>query len=190
MWQVKQPRPVLQRAGLYLLVLSLGPLVLAASLWATSALMATSTSLIGPRSPNATWFLNIAPVLLGAAALACLFYFVPNTKVRGHHAILGGLLASIALDLGKRGFAAYLLKLPTYKTVYGAFATLPLFLGWVYFSWLVTLGAALITANLARGGKSGKPGARPAVKSAGKPAARLAARPPAKRPPRARVPAR
>jgi membrane protein len=55
-----------------------------------------------------------------------------------------------AFELGKRGFAAYVLKVPTYKAVYGAFAAFPVFLLWVYFSWLVTLTAALITANLAR----------------------------------------
>jgi len=82
--------------------------------------------------------------------LTSLFYFVPNTKVRRRDAIAGGLIASVAFELGKRGFTAYLLKVPTYKAVYGTFAAFPIFLLWVYFSWLVTLTAALITANLAR----------------------------------------
>ena len=56
----------------------------------------------------------------------------------------------IGFELGKRGFAAWLLKVPTYKTVYGAFAVVPAFLLWTYFSWLVTLSAALVAANLAR----------------------------------------
>ena len=74
-------------------------------------------------------------------------------------AIIGGLLASIAIELGKRGFTAYLLKVPTYKAVYGAFAVFPVFLLWVYFSWLVTLAAALVAANLARSASAG-PAAR------------------------------
>jgi membrane protein len=88
---------------------------------------------------------------LGWAALAWLFYVVPNTRVRWRDAIVGGLMASAALELGKRGFAAYLVKVPTYKAMYGAFAVLPVFLLWVYFSWLVMLAAALIAANLGRG---------------------------------------
>jgi membrane protein len=72
--------------------------------------------------------------------------------VRRRDAIAGGLIASAALELGKRDFAAYLLKIPTYKVVYGAFAVFPVFLLWVYFSWLVTLAAALTAANLARAG--------------------------------------
>jgi membrane protein len=153
-WQVRKDRPVLKRIGLFLLVLALGPLVLGASLWATSLLVAASLRVVDTRSPAVTFLLQLGPVLLGAVALSCLFYFVPNTRVRRRDAIVGGLLASIAFDLGKRGFAAYLLKLPTYKTVYGAFAVIPLFLGWVYFSWLVTLGAALVAANMGRGGKA------------------------------------
>jgi membrane protein len=58
----------------------------------------------------------------------------------------------VILELGKRGFATYLLKVPTYKAMYGAFAVFPVFLLWMYFSWLVTLGAALIAANLGRTG--------------------------------------
>jgi membrane protein len=72
--------------------------------------------------------------------------------VRRRDAIAGGLIASAALELGKRDFAAYLLEIPTYKVVYGAFAVFPVFLLWVYFSWLVKLAAALTAANLARAG--------------------------------------
>jgi membrane protein len=97
--------------------------------------------------------LTFGPVALGWLGLACLYYFVPHARVRKRDAIVGGLLASVLIELGKRGFAAWLLKLPTYKAVYGAFAVLPMFLLWVYFSWLVTLGAALVAANLGRTGR-------------------------------------
>jgi membrane protein len=89
-----------------------------------------------------------------------LFYFVPNARVPLGDAIVGGALAGAALEMGKRGFTAYLVKLPTYKTVYGAFSAFPVFLLWVYFSWLVTLLAAMITANLARTRR--RPAGRPA----------------------------
>jgi membrane protein len=88
--------------------------------------------------------------VLGALTLASLFYFVPNTRVRRRDALIGGVVASVAFELCKRAFAAYLLKAPTYKTLYGAFAVFPAFLLWVYFSWLVTLTSALLISNLAR----------------------------------------
>jgi membrane protein len=149
-WNVKKNRPFLKRVGLYLLMLAAGPPALGVSLWATSYLAGASTGLIGALPPPASVVLNLGPLVLGMLALSSLYYFVPNAKVRRRDAIVGGLIASIAFELGKRGFAAYLLKVPTYKAVYGAFAAFPVFLLWVYFSWLVTLSAALITANLAR----------------------------------------
>jgi len=154
MWSVKKRRPLLKRVRLYLLVLAVGPVVLGGSLWATSLVLQASMGLIGALPPSARFVLTLGPVGLIWAGLACLFYFVPNTKVRRRDAIVGGLVGSVLLELGKRGFASYLLNVPTYKAVYGAFAVFPMFLLWVYFSWLVTLAAALIAARLARSGST------------------------------------
>jgi membrane protein len=151
-WNVKKGRPLLKRVGLYLLVLTVTPPVLGVSLWATSYVLGVSMGLLGPLPPSARFVLDLGPAALAWVGLACLFYYVPNTTVRRRDAIAGGLIASIALELGKRGFAAYLLQMPTYKAVYGAFAVFPVFMLWVYFSWLVTLAAALVAANLARKG--------------------------------------
>jgi membrane protein len=151
-WGVKRSRPFLKRVGLYLLILAVGPPALGVSLWATSYVLGTSMGLIGTLPPPAGFVLTLGPVALSWAGLTCLFCSVPNTKVRRRDAIAGGLIASVVLELGKRGFATYLLKIPTYKVVYGAFAVFPVLLLWVYFSWLVTLAAALVAANLARAG--------------------------------------
>ncbi|RZT97769.1 YihY family inner membrane protein [Rivibacter subsaxonicus] len=158
-WAVKKARPFHRRVGLYLLMLAVGPPALALSLWATSYVLVASMGWVGPLPPSASFVLNLGPVALSWVGLYCLFRYVPNTRVRRRDAIVGGLLASVALELGKRGFAAYLLKIPTYKAVYGAFAVFPLFLLWLYFSWLVTLTAALIAANLARASAT-RPAAR------------------------------
>ena len=158
-WEVKRNRPFFKRVGLYLLMLAVGPPVLGASLWATSYVVGVSIGLIGTVPPWVKFMLNLGPVVLGMLVLTSMFYFVPNARVRRRDAIVGGLIASVAFELGKRGFAAYLLKVPTYKAVYGAFAAFPVFLLWVYLSWLVTLTAALITANLARVRK--RPASRP-----------------------------
>jgi membrane protein len=149
-WQVKKPRGLLQRLALYAGLLLTGPVLVGASWWATSWLLAASGGLL-PREP--AWLRHaaqFAPAVLGGAAFACLFRFVPNTPVRTRDAVIGGLLAAAAFECGKRGFAIYLANTPAYRTVYGAFAPLLAFLLWVYYSWFVTLGAALVSASLAR----------------------------------------
>jgi len=149
-WKVRRNRPFLKRVGLYLLVLAVGPPALGASLWASSYLLGASADLLAGLPPSARFVLTLGPAALSLAGLSAMFYLLPNTRVRRRDALAGALVGSVAFELGKRGFAAWLMKVPTYKAVYGAFAVLPVFLLWVYFSWLVTLGAALITANLAQ----------------------------------------
>lgn len=149
-WNVKRSRPLLKRVGLYLLILAVGPPALGVSLWATSYVLGASMGWIGTLPPSARFVLHLGPLALSWVGLSLLYYLVPHTRVRRRDAIAGALIASVALELGKRGFATYLLKIPTYKAVYGAFAVFPVFLLWVYFSWLVTLAAALVAANVGR----------------------------------------
>jgi membrane protein len=152
-------------------MLAVGPPVLGLGLWATSYVLGASLGVVGGLPPSLSFVLGMGPAVLSMAALTALFHFVPNASVPWLHAATGGLIGSAALELGKRGFAAYLVKLPTYQAVYGAFAAFPLFLLWMYFSWLVTLVAAMIAANLAPARRrapatsarreSGAPAARP-----------------------------
>jgi len=151
-WQVKKPRPVLRRLALYVAMLLTGPVLIGASLWAASYLFAASSGLPVARPGWLPHALNLGPMVLSTAGFACLFRFVPNAAVRWRDAIAGGLLAGVAFELGKQGFAIYLAKVPTYRTIYGAFAPLLAFLLWVYYSWLVTLAAALVSASLPRAG--------------------------------------
>lgn len=153
-WRVKRRRPLVRRVGLYLAALAIGPSVLAASLWASACLLGLSMGWLASVSGWATFLLGSGPAALNAIGLAGLYRFVPNATVRWRDAMLGGLIASLLLELGKHGFAVYVLKLPTYKAVYGAFAVVPVFLLWMYYSWLATLSAAFIAADLGAGGRS------------------------------------
>jgi membrane protein len=152
-WQVKQPRPVLRRLALYVGMLLTGPVIVGASLWATSYLylLAASSGFTVARGAWLSHAVNWGPAVLSAAGFTCLFGFVPHAAVRWRNAIAGGLIAGIAFELGKHGFAIYLANVPAYRTIYGAFAPLLAFLVWVYYSWFVTLAAALVAASLPRG---------------------------------------
>lgn len=160
LWDVRQPRPFLRRVVLYLLMLVLGPLMLGASLWATSYLIGISLGWIGTVPPAWAFALDLGPVALAAAGLCALYRWMPNAPVRWPHAIAGGLFAALAIEACKRGFAAWLQAFPTYTAVYGAFATAPIFLLWVYLSWLITLAGAVLAASL--GGHGAPAPARPA----------------------------
>lgn len=160
MWSVKRPRPLLRRIGLYLLMLAAGPLLVGAGLWATASVFGASAALMRTTPASLTTALELGPLVLCSAGLAMLFRWLPHAPVRWSSAIVGGVLGGVALELGKRGFAAYLIHGPVYKSLYGALATLPVFLLWVYFSCFVTLGAALVAAQLGRAARLRGPRAR------------------------------
>lgn len=78
---------------------------------------------------------------------AALFVVVPNRDVLWRDALIGGCVTAIVLEIMKSAFAFYLTRFPTYTVIYGAFATLPIFLLWIYLSWLaVLLGATLASS--------------------------------------------
>jgi membrane protein len=160
-WGVKRNRPLLRRIGMYLLLLAAGPPLLGVSLWATSTVRGASAGWVGHLPPALAFVLTLGPLLISTLGVAALFRFVPNTAVRWGDALAGGLIAGLALEGGKRAFGAWVLKLPTYQAVYGAFAAVPAFLLWVYFSWLVTLAAALVAAGLGQGGARQRAPKRP-----------------------------
>jgi len=151
-WLVKKQRAIMRRLALYVAMLLTGPVLIGSSLWATSSLLAMSGSFAVTRPAWLPHALNAGPVLLAAAGFTILFRFVPHASVRWLEALAGGLLAGIAFEAGKRGFAIYLAHVPTYRTIYGAFAPLLAFLVWVYYSWFITLLAALAGASLPRSG--------------------------------------
>ncbi len=147
-WRVRRPRPLLHRVLIYWAALTLGPLLLGLSLWASSWLASSSAGLIAQVPLALDLALLLGPILLTALALSGLFMLVPNRPVRWLDAFAGALLAAVIFELMKIGFAYYVTRFPTYNRIYGAFAVLPLFLLWVYLSWLVLLLGATVSALL------------------------------------------
>jgi membrane protein len=80
--------------------------------------------------------------------MAALFRYVPNTDVRWGHAWMGGFFVSTGLEIAKKALAIYLARVPTYSVVYGAFATVPILLVWIYVTWVIVLLGAALTAYL------------------------------------------
>ena len=147
-WRVRQPRPLVQRALVYWALITLGPLMFGISLTITSQLFTATNGLASSVPLLGTLFYTAVSVALITAAYALLYMTVPNRTVDWRDAAWGGLVAAIAFEIAKRVFAVFIRQFPTYAIIYGALAALPLFLLWLYLSWLITLVGALLAAAL------------------------------------------
>lgn len=145
-WRVRKTRPLTQRLLLYWAMATLGPLLLGASLTLSSYAISASSGLVSALPGGVALLLNLLELLLMTVGIAALFKLVPNTEVRWVHAWAGGIFVAFGFDLAKRGLAWYLAAVPTYSTIYGAFAAVPIFLIWVYLSWVIVLLGAVIAA--------------------------------------------
>ncbi|MGI9046760.1 MAG: YihY family inner membrane protein [Burkholderiales bacterium] len=147
-WRVKRPRSVLSSVLIYWMLLTTGPVLIGASLSLTSWILSISMGIVG-EVPGANFaLLNLVPIVLTSLAFALIFLTVPNRHVRLLDALIGGIVAGLAFEVMKRGFAFYITQVPTYTLVYGTFASFPIFLVWIYLSWLVVLFGAVISAVL------------------------------------------
>ncbi|MDP2761034.1 MAG: YihY family inner membrane protein [Sideroxyarcus sp.] len=147
-FRASRQRKLVQRVLVYWAVITLAPLLVGASLSLTSWLAGLSLGHGKQMSSLNIGMLKLFSVLLTSAAFTLLFRVVPNRYVPMRHALIGGVVAALAFEVMNRGFAYYITQFPTYKLIYGAFASLPIFLLWIYLSWLVLLVGALIAAAI------------------------------------------
>ena len=147
-WRVPRTRSTVQRFFIYWALLTIGPVLIGASLSITSWLVSLSVDVVHEIPGAARVLLGMVPVLLIWIALTLLYLAMPNRRVLIRDAVAGGLLAALAFEAMKRGFTLYIARFPTYTMVYGAFASVPIFLLWVYLSWLVVISGAVVVAVL------------------------------------------
>ncbi|QGZ31895.1 virulence factor BrkB family protein [Stutzerimonas stutzeri] len=147
-WRVRQPRRGISSFLLYWAILSLGPLLLGAgfamSTYITSlSLISGPDALIGART-----VLKAMPLVLSIAAFTLIYAAVPNTRVPLRHAVVGGTFTAVLFEAAKQLFGLYVSYFPSYQLIYGAFAAVPLFLLWVYLSWMIVLFGAELVCGL------------------------------------------
>lgn len=147
-WRVKKARSLTQRIFIYWAAITLGPLLLAASLALTSYAVTASRGLLGAVPNSLNVLIDTVQFLLVAMGVASLYYYVPNTYVKWAHALSGGVFVAAGIAVTKNLLALYLNAVPTYSMVYGAFATLPILLVWIYLTWLIVLLGAVMAAYL------------------------------------------
>lgn len=145
-WRVRRMRSFGRRVLIYWGVTTLLPLLFGVALSVASLAVSASRDLVGGTPGGVRFLFDLLAFAMLAAAMSAMYHFIPHTHVRWRHAIAGGLFVAVAFEIAKRALAWYLLRVPGYSLVYGAFATVPIFLLWTYMSWLIVLFGAVIAA--------------------------------------------
>lgn len=146
-WRVKAARPQVGRFLVYWTVLTLGALMAAASLAVSAKFFSMEVFATQPGRLLERVMLQLAPVAIEWLAFAAIYRVVPHRTIHWRHAFAGALLAATLFELVKWGIGLYLGSFGSYSKIYGAFAAVPIFLLWIYLSWIaVLLGASLASS--------------------------------------------
>ena len=154
-WRVTAPRPWGQRLLAYWTLITLGPLLIGVSL-SLSTYFEIAARQVGFGEQALAWFASswlhgaarAVPALLEFVALTLLYGLIPNCAVRWRDGALGAVIATLTIEILKVGFSIYIGATSFYSTVYGALAVIPIFLLWMYISWMAVLLGAIVAAAL------------------------------------------
>lgn len=148
-WHVKRQRSFVAAFLVYWAVLTLAPLLVGVALLISTYFISlpyisTAAQVLGLKKI----VLLATPYLSTFIAFTLLYLTLPNCKVRLRYALIGGIVASILFEIVKQAFILYITKYSVYQLLYGALATMPIFLVWIYLCWLIILFGAVISATL------------------------------------------
>ncbi len=148
-WHVRTNRRFRTRFPIYWAVLTLGPILMGAGFAATTYIVSLPfvtefDSNIGIKQK----LFVLLPFLFESLAFTLMYMLIPNRQVRIKHALVGGLFAGCLFELAKRGFTYYVTNFPSQEAIYGAFASIPILLLWIYLSWVVVLLGAVVVRSL------------------------------------------
>jgi membrane protein len=143
-WRVPGNRTLVSRVVMYWAVLTLGPILIAAAI-ALSAQKVLAA--LGMQDGIPPGIHRIGIFFISWLVISLFFVLVPNRRVLIKHALIGAFLSAVLLELAKAGFIAFVSN-ANYKVIYGALATVPLFLLWLYIVWNVILFGASLAASL------------------------------------------
>ena len=143
-WRVERSRTLTNRIVMYWAVLTLGPILIGAAI----ALSAQNIfSALGIRGEIAPGWHAAGIFFLSWLAFTMIFVLVPNRRVQFRDAVVGAFLSAVLFEAAKSGFVAYVSN-ANYSVIYGALATIPIFLFWLYIVWTVVLFGASLAASL------------------------------------------
>ena len=145
-WFVTNKRGPVSRLLVYWAVLTMGPLLIGIGLASTSYLLSLPVLAdVDKTFQIKATLLSWLPFLTTSIAFSLLYILIPNCFVPKRHAIFGGVICAVLFEFAKYGFGIYVRAMPTYENIYGAISVIPLFLIWIYVSWIIVLFGAHIS---------------------------------------------
>ena len=141
LWGIRRQRPWLTRLSIYAGLLLLGPLFLAISFSGTGRVRV----LLQTYAPSAPLFIALGTMLIAIGSLTLVYLWTPYAHVRVRSALAGGLVAGVGWMLAKQVYAEFAVRSFLYNPLYASLGALPLFLAWVYVSWLIMLFGARLS---------------------------------------------
>lgn len=145
-WHIRRTHIGLSAWLRYWAMLTLIPLLLAVSLTISSYIF--SLPIIKDTAYTegiAHILLSIAPFICTLLGLTVLYIIVPNCRVPWHAGFIGALTGAVLFEVAKRGFLLYITRISAYHLLYGTLSSIPIFIIWVYVSWVIVLVGALVS---------------------------------------------
>jgi len=147
-WRVTEQRPFAQRFSDYLSVVLLGPLLIFTALGVTASISSSTVLQQLHQYETIDWFIRfigrLVPYLLVITAFTIVYIFVPNTRVKFKSALIAAIVSGVLWETTGWIFASFVVSSAKYAAIYSAFATLIIFMIWLYVCWMILLIGASI----------------------------------------------
>lgn len=147
-WQIEKPRTLIRKFTDYLALLILGPLLLAITLGLSTTLSSHAITQklleIGLFAGAMKLFLLSLPWLSSIMVLSLIYIIIPNTTVHLRSALFAGVVAGLTWQLTQISFISFQVGVAKYNAIYGTFASVPIFMIWLFVSWIIVLSGALL----------------------------------------------
>ncbi len=148
-WRVTEKRPVLSKFSSFWSVITFSPILVASSIFLSGKFGETA---LGGGLLRYPYFQVLAkyglPNAMIFAALFFMYFMLPYTRVRVLPAAVGSAAATVLFQLARKGFEFYIVKFATFDQLYGILGAVPVFLLWIYLSWVVVLFGAEVVYTL------------------------------------------
>ena len=145
-WNIRTKRNPMARFLVYWAILTMGPILLGVGMFSTSYILShPAISDVDVSFGLKERLLSWLPFITTSIAFTILYILIPNCFVLRRHALIGGVIAAVLFELAKYGFGFYVRAMTGFQTIYGTLAVIPIFLIWIYTSWVVLLLGAHIT---------------------------------------------